>query len=63
MGMQDLEHQYRMLLGGDMADDAQLTDHGKGRYKKFLWTRVLSMTHFSMAGCFSNKLDDDLVEA
>ena len=23
----------------------------------------MSMTHFSIAGCFSNKLDDDLVEA
>ena len=62
-GINGLELEYRLLLGGDMTGNVQLTDPGKSQYKNFMWSRVLSMTHFSMAGCFANKLQDDLDEA
>ena len=60
--LSELGDEYRQLLEGTLSDYAVLSQHGSKKHEKLVWTRVLSMPHFAVAGCRANNLDDDLRE-
>lgn len=59
----DIEAEYRLLLGGDLSDRALSAGTDKSKYDNLVWTRVLTMMHFSVSGCRANRIIDDLQEA
>ena len=63
MSLGDLEADYRQLLGGSVDDQAVSAGRHSTRDKNHVWTRVLTMTHLSVAGCGAFKLNADLKEA
>ena len=61
--LSELGDEYRALLGGSISDNLGLSHNGHLKQQNYLWTRVLSMQHFEVSGCYANKLEDDLQEA
>ena len=61
--LSELADDYRLLLEGSLSDHARHARPELEKHSNFMWTRVMSMPHFEISGCFANKLDDDLHEA
>jgi hypothetical protein len=61
--LSDLGDDYRLLLEGSLSDHARQARPESEKHSNFVWTRLLSMTHFAVSGCLNSKQDDDLHEA
>ena len=59
----EIAGQYQQLIGGSRDGQSMTPAQITAKEKRFVWTRVLSMEGFSIAGCSEHRLYDDLIEA
>ena len=54
---------YRRLIAGTQSKYAFSAGTDRSKHDNMVWSRVLSMPHFTISGVTANELADDLEEA